>query len=57
MVFTGGIGEHYAASRAEIAGGLSGLGVLFDDAANQLEQKAAGQNVRKISDEDSPIAV
>ena len=57
IVFTGGIGEHDAASRSEIAGGLHGLGVELDDAANQLEQKAAGQSVRKISDEDSPVAV
>jgi acetate kinase len=57
IVFTGGIGEHDAATRGEIAGALSGLGVELDLAANQLEQKAAGQSVRKISDEDSPIAV
>jgi acetate kinase len=57
IVFTGGIGEHDAATRGAIAGGLNGLGVELDLAANQLEQKAAGQSVRKISDEDSPVAV
>ena len=57
IVFTGGIGEHDAATRAEIAGGLNGLGVELDFAANQLEQKATGQSVRKISDEDSAVAV
>jgi acetate kinase len=57
LVFTGGIGEHDAASRAEIAGGLSGLGVELDDAANRLEQAGAGGAVRKVSDEDSPVAV
>jgi acetate kinase len=65
IVFTGGIGEHDAATRGEIAGGLSGLGVELDLAANQLEHKAtgqivsqmAGQSVRKISDEDSAVAV
>jgi acetate kinase len=57
IVFTGGIGEHDAATRGEIAGALSGLGVELDPAANQLEQKAAGQSVRKISDEDSAVAV
>jgi acetate kinase len=58
MVFTGGIGEHDAASRGEIAGGLSGLGVELDFAANQLEQKEpSGATVRKISDEDSRSAV
>jgi acetate kinase len=61
IVFTGGIGEHDAATRGEIAGSLSGLGVELNLAANQLERTATGQNVgmsvRKISDEDSPIAV
>jgi acetate kinase len=61
IVFTGGIGEHDAATRAEIAGNLRELGVDLDLAANQLEHKAtgriAGQTVRKISDEDSDIAV
>jgi len=69
IVFTGGIGEHDAATRVEIIGGLRGLGVKLDLAANQLEQKAMSPNVskpvgqisdhsvRKISDEDSPIAV
>jgi len=61
IVFTGGIGEHDAASRGEIAGALSGLGVELDPAANQLEHSAtsqiASQSVRKISDEDSTVAV
>ena len=46
IVFTGGI-----------AGALNGLGVELDLAANQLEYKATGQSVRKISDEDSAVAV
>ena len=53
IVFTGGIGEHDAATRGEIAGGLSGLGVELDLAANELPEKG----LRKIGDEDSPIAV
>jgi acetate kinase len=57
IVFTGGIGEHDAATRAEIAGGLRGLGVEMDLAANELGQTATGQRVRRISDEDSPVAV
>ena len=47
-------------SRAEIAGGLAGLGVELDLAANEIEQQECGQcgeTVRKISDEDSPMAV
>jgi acetate kinase len=53
LVFTGGIGEHDAATRGEIAGGLSGLGVELDLAANELPEKG----LRKIGDEDSQIAV
>lgn len=57
IVFTGGIGEHDAASRREIAGGLAGIGVELDGAANQIEQYEPGETVRKISAEDSPVAV
>jgi acetate kinase len=57
LVFTGGIGEHDEQSRGEISGGLNGIGVELDFAANQLEHSESGQSVRKISDEDSPIAV
>jgi acetate kinase len=65
IVFTGGIGEHDAATRGEIAGHLRGLGVELDAAANRLGHKAkwqsgsqiASQSVRKISDEDSAVAV
>jgi acetate kinase len=57
LVFAGGIGEHDAATRGEIASGLRGLGVELDFAANRLEQKASGQSVRKISEEDSRIAL
>lgn len=35
LVFTGGIGEHSAGTRARICQGLSHLGVVLDDAANQ----------------------
>src|ERR1019366_5144768 len=57
VVFAGGIGEHDAASRGEIAGGLAGIGVELDGVANQLQSKQTGQMVRKVSDEDSPAAV
>jgi acetate kinase len=65
IVFTGGIGEHDATTRGEIAGNLRGLGVELDLAANQLEHKPTGQiasqigsqTIRKISDEDSAVAV
>jgi len=52
IVFTGGIGEHDAASRWEIAGSLRGLGAELESAANELPAKG----LRKISEEDSPIA-
>jgi acetate kinase len=57
IVFTGGIGEHDAISRGEIAGGLARLGVELDPSANRLEQKGTGQIVCKISEEDSRIAL
>jgi len=62
IVFTGGIGEHDGNSRSEIAGGLSGLGVEIDLAANEFEPGQPGRTVRKktvrkLSSEDSPIAV
>jgi acetate kinase len=54
IVFTGGIGEHDAASRAEIAGDVRGLGVEIDPAANE-GLKPGG--VRRIDGEGSRIAV
>ena len=53
IVFTGGIGEHDAASRGEIAGNLSGLGAELEFAANESPAKG----LRKISQEDSRIAL
>jgi len=59
IVFTGGIGEHDADSREEIARALEGLGVALDADANRLPRKesgqGAGQTVRKISCENSLI--
>jgi acetate kinase len=61
LVFTGGIGEHDADSRAEIAAGLNGLGVELDDEANRLQRKDSGpfeaQTVRRISGENSAVTV
>lgn len=61
IVFTGGIGEHDADSRAEIAGALAGLGVALDADANRLQTKDPGQfeaeTVHRISGESSAIAV
>jgi acetate kinase len=61
IVFTGGIGEHDADSREEIASALGGLGVALDLDANRLQRKDSGpfqvETVRRISREDSPSAV
>jgi acetate kinase len=54
IVFTGGIGEHDAESRSEIAASVSALGIDLDPDANQ---QATGQLVRKIGTPDSRIAV
>jgi acetate kinase len=59
LVFTGGIGEHDADSRAEIAAGLAGLGVDLDAEANQMKHKDSGpfeaETVRRISGDSSKI--
>jgi acetate kinase len=61
IVFTGGIGEHDADSREEIATALGGLDVGVDADANRTKRKQAGQfeaeTVWRISGERSPIAV
>jgi len=53
VVFAGGIGEHDALSRSEIAGGLEALGVSVDAALNEAKDDA----VRRISASDSGAAV
>ena len=53
LVFTGGIGEHDAASRGEIAGALSALGFEMDRAANGSDAKG----FRRISAPASRISV
>lgn len=50
LVFTGGIGEHAAVIRAEIAGGLAHLGIKLD-----FERNAAGASV--ISADDAGVIV
>jgi acetate kinase len=52
IVFTGGIGEHDAATRTDIAAPLGGLGLRLDPAAN--DQRA--NTLRRISDSASTIA-
>ncbi|MDR3534283.1 MAG: acetate/propionate family kinase [Rhodopila sp.] len=48
IVFTGGIGENDAATRAEVASGCAWLGLTLDDAANR-------QALTKISAQESSI--
>lgn len=53
IAFTGGIGEHDAASRSEILSGLDGLGVAINSAANS----ATGAALQRIDASDSKAAV
>ena len=53
IVFAGGIGEHDAASRAEILSGIAGLGVQLDSGSNQ----AKGEGVRRLHSASSATAV
>jgi acetate kinase len=53
VVFAGGIGEHDARSRAEIAGGLENMGISMNSALNE----AKGDAVRRLSASDSGAAV
>jgi acetate kinase len=53
VVFTGGIGEHDVQSRAEILHGLESCGVKLNATAN----KAGGDDLRRISADDSQVAV
>ncbi|MEO6910481.1 MAG: acetate/propionate family kinase [Edaphobacter sp.] len=53
IVFAGGIGEHDAASRAEILNGLDGLGVEVDASLNE----AGGEGLRRVSSAGSMVAV
>jgi acetate kinase len=53
VVFAGGIGEHDARSRAEILGGMGGLGISLNSALNEAE----GDTVRHLSASDSIATV
>jgi len=66
MVFAGGIGEHDAATRAEILDGLRGLGVSIDPALNSAKESgfrgiSASDSITKVfvvpAQEDLMIAV
>ena len=53
LVFTGGIGEHDAQSRADILNGLVTAGVTLDTAANRL----SSDTLRRVSSADAPVTV
>jgi acetate kinase len=53
VVFAGGIGEHDTRSRAEILGGMEGLGILMNSELNE----AKGDSIRRLSASDSVAAV
>jgi acetate kinase len=53
VVFTGGIGEHDAASRSEVLEGLAGWGIALDATAHS----AKGEGLRRVSSGDSRAAV
>ncbi|HWB33517.1 MAG TPA: acetate/propionate family kinase [Acidobacteriaceae bacterium] len=52
VVFTGGIGEHDAATRTEITGKLQGMGMELDAGANG----AGAKGVRRVSTEGARMA-
>jgi acetate kinase len=53
VVFAGWIGEHDARSRAEILGGMWGLGISINSDLNEAE----GDAVRRLGASDSVAAV
>ena len=53
LIFSGGIGEHDAQSRAEIAGGLAGIGISIDSALNM----GPGSGLRRISASESGTVI
>jgi len=53
IVFTGGVGENAAATRAAVVSGMAGLGILIDPARNE----ARADGAQAISDPSSPVAV
>lgn len=53
IVFSGGIGEHDAQSRAEILGGMEGLGISVDSDLNRV----IGEGLRRMSAVESQTEV
>lgn len=57
LVFTGGIGEHDAQTRAEVLAGLDSLGIQMDAGLNLAENKDIKNPLRQISASESPTKV
>lgn len=53
LVFTAGVGENSPEVRARVCAGLGHLGIELDPARNE----ARGRGVRRISPDDTPVAV
>ena len=56
LVFTGGIGEHDAATRQEVCAGLEAFHIQLDDSLNQSPTEDAG-GLATISAADSTVKV
>ena len=57
LVFTGGIGEHDAQTRAEVLAGLDSLGIQMDAELNLAENKQADNPIQQISASESKTKV
>jgi len=49
IVFTGGIGEHDVATRAEVTAGLDAVGVVMDGALNEGKNRTGGHDIQGIA--------
>jgi acetate kinase len=56
IIFTGGIGQGSAGTRARICQGLSSMGILLNEDANRKARVAAGQ-VEEVSDPETAVRV
>jgi acetate kinase len=57
IVFTGGIGEHDARTRAEAVIGLEELGVSMDSTLNEAENRSGDSDVRQIAASQSKTKI
>ena len=53
VVFTGGIGEHDAATRSEVVAGLEGMGIVLDEVANAVK----GDGLRVVGGSKTAVYV